>query len=73
MAFPLITFVETRNLSSLTPNPQTLQVYGGMMIGSLTEAFSYDIPLITFVGPLNSATTGGITVTVWSEPSPFQP
>ena len=37
------------------------------MIGSLTAAFSYDVPLITFVGPLNSATTGGKTITVWRE------
>ncbi|KAJ1478098.1 hypothetical protein T484DRAFT_1818740, partial [Baffinella frigidus] len=50
-------------VSVTIPSPADLQVYGGVLMGTLTGAFSYDAPLITFVAPLNSATNGGITLT----------
>jgi len=55
------------DISVTVPSPPDLQQYGGVLIGSLTGSFSYDAPLITFVTPLNSATTGGIRLTVRGE------
>ena len=52
------------SISVTLPTADPSLLSDGAIQGTLSDIFSYDVPSITHVTPLNSATAGGITVTI---------